>query len=82
MVQCDIDADGLTIYDLSTTDANFKSNDTNITKTTFGICSLTDAQNSSNAITNLTSFSNTSPNQVLYVKASSKYACSKIATVP
>lgn len=80
LIQCDIDADGLTIYDLSTTDANFKSNDTSITKTTWHL-SLTDAQNSTNAITNLTSFSNTSPNQVLYVKASSKYACSKIATV-
>ena len=80
LVQCDIDADGLTIYDLSTTDAYFKSNDTNITKTIWHL-SLTDAQNSSNAITNLTSFSNTSPNQVLYVKASSKYTCSKIATV-
>ena len=80
LVQCDIDADGLTIYDLSTTDANLKNNDANITKTTWH-SNLTDAQNSSNAITNLTSFSNTSPNQVLYVKASSKYACSKIATV-
>jgi gliding motility-associated-like protein len=80
LIQCDIDADGLTIYDLSTTDANFKSNDTSITKTTWHL-SLTDAQNSTNAITNLTSFSNTSPNQVLYVKASSKYACSKITTV-
>ena len=80
LVQCDIDADGLTIYDLSTTDANLKNNDVNITKTTWH-SNLTDAQNSTNAITNLTSFSNSSPNQVLYVKASSKYACSKIATV-
>ena len=80
MVQCDIDADGLTIYDLSTTDANLKNNDVNITKTTWH-SNLTDAQNSTNAITNLTSFSNSSPNQVLYVKASSKYGCSKIATV-
>lgn len=80
MVQCDIDADGLTIYDLSTTDANLKNNDVNITKTTWH-SNLTDAQNSTNAITNLMSFSNSSPNQVLYVKASSKYGCSKIATV-
>lgn len=80
LVQCDIDADGLTIYDLSTTDANLKNNDVNITKTTWH-SNLTDAQNSTNAITNLTSFSNSSPNQVLYVKASSKYGCSKIATV-
>jgi gliding motility-associated-like protein len=80
LVQCDIDADGLTIYDLSSTDANFKNRDTNITKTTWYL-NLTDAQNSTNAITNLTSFSNTSPDQVLYVKASSKYSCYKIATV-
>lgn len=80
VVQCDIDADGLTIYDLSPADASIKSNDTNITKTSW-YDNLTDAQNSTNAITNVTSFSNTSPNQVLYVKASSKYGCSKIATV-
>lgn len=80
VVQCDIDADGLTIYDLSSTDANIKSNDANITKTTWHL-TLIEAQNSTNAITNLTSFSNTSPNQILYVKASSKYDCSKIATV-
>lgn len=80
VVQCDIDADGLTTYDLSTTDANLKNNDVNITKTTWH-SNLTDAQNATNAITNLTSFSNSSPNQVLYVKASSKYGCSKITTV-
>ena len=80
MVQCDIDADGLTTYDLSTTDANLKSNDPNIIKTTWHI-NLTDAQNSTNGITNLTSFSNTSPDQILYVKASSTYSCSKIATI-
>ncbi|OAZ04385.1 T9SS type B sorting domain-containing protein [Flavobacterium succinicans] len=80
LVQCDIDADGLTTFDLSTTDANIKSNDANITKTSW-YSNLTDAQNSTNAIPNLTSFNNTSPNQVLYIKASSTYECSKIATV-
>ena len=80
VVQCDIDADGLTTYDLSTSDSNLKNNDVNITKTTWH-SNLTDAQNATNAITNLTNFSNSSPNQVLYVKASSKYGCSKIATV-
>ncbi|MEM0575769.1 choice-of-anchor L domain-containing protein [Flavobacterium polysaccharolyticum] len=80
LVQCDIDADGLTSYDLSTIDANLKSNDANITKTTWHD-NLIDAQNSTNGIANLTSFSNTSPNQILYVRASSKYGCYKIATV-
>ncbi|MGL2993964.1 choice-of-anchor L domain-containing protein [Flavobacterium sp. TSSA_36] len=80
LVQCDIDTDGLTTFDLNITDANLKSNDSNITTTTWHL-SFSEAQNSTNGITSLTNFNNTSPNQVLYVKASSKYGCSKIATV-
>lgn len=80
ILQCDIDTDGLTTYDLQTFDTALKNIDTKIAKTNWFL-NLMDAQNNSNALKNLAAFNNTSIDQVLYVKATSIYGCTKIATV-
>ncbi|MGL5111370.1 MAG: choice-of-anchor L domain-containing protein, partial [Flavobacterium sp.] len=80
IIQCDVDGDGLTEYDLATFDAQIKNNDSNSIKTTWH-SSLTDAQNDTNPIALSATFSNTSLDQKLYVKAASAFGCSKIATI-
>lgn len=80
IIQCDVDGDGLTEYNLTILDKQLKNTDLNITKTTWHE-SLAEAENDTNPIAIATLFSNTKPNQILYAKAFSKYDCSKIASI-
>ncbi len=76
--QCDSDTDGLSTFNL------FNSR----TKITFATepealefyLTLADAQNNSNAISNPQSFTNTQPNQEIFVKATNSNDCSAITS--
>jgi len=80
LVQCDADANGLTIYNLSRAVQNIISDDQTLSVTGFFL-TQTDAENEANPITNSNNFSNSTPNQVVYARVESSLGCGNTAQI-
>ncbi|PZR11664.1 MAG: hypothetical protein DI539_20520 [Flavobacterium psychrophilum] len=79
LIQCDEDNDGLTIYNLDLAYDLITNNDTSLYVNYF--LSLTDAQTSSNPITNINAFENSTPGQTIYAQVMTPYSCFSISTL-
>lgn len=87
LVQCDIDTDGFTTFNLTKADALIKNNDPKVTVVYYE--SLSDAEAKLNPILNPTNYTNTQhidalpangvDQQILYARVENKYGCSKYA---
>jgi gliding motility-associated-like protein len=87
LVQCDIDADGYTSFNLTKADALIKNNDPKVTVVYYE--SFSDAQAELNPITNPANYTNTQhinalpvngiDQQILYARVENKYGCTKYA---
>ena len=78
--QCDDDADGITIFDLTKVDAIVKNNIPNLSAVVY-YNSLADAKAKLNPITNATSFTNTGTNQSVFARVTNTLGCESFATV-
>lgn len=79
LLQCDIDADGNAVFDLTKVDAIVKNNVSNLSPVVY-YQSLANAQGQNNPITNPTSFSNTIATQV-FARVTNMYGCVNYAKV-
>lgn len=79
LIQCDDDNDGLTTYNLDLAYPLVTNNDSSLYVQYF--MSLTDAQTSTNPITNITSFHNSTPEQTIYAQVMTPYSCYSISTI-
>lgn len=77
--QCDIDTDGISIFNLTKVDAIVKNNDSSLGNVVY-YNSLTDAQGQINPIANPTSFTSTTANQVI-ARVTNTYGCANYAEV-
>jgi gliding motility-associated-like protein len=75
LIECDIDQDGQTLYNLFNAEQDITNNNPNLISTFFN--SLNDATLNINEITNPTSF--TSPPQIIYARIVNLYGCFSIA---
>lgn len=78
--QCDDDADGITIFNLTKVDAIVKNNIPNLSAVVY-YNSLADAKAKLNPITNTTSFTNTGTNQSVFARVTNALGCESFATV-
>ncbi|WP_100843798.1 T9SS type B sorting domain-containing protein [Flavobacterium sp. 5] len=74
LYQCDADADGISIFDLTKMDNLIKNNDLKLTKLVY-YTSLANAQGEISPILNPNSFKNTTVNQTLYARVSNEFDC-------
>ncbi|MCV9930104.1 T9SS type B sorting domain-containing protein [Flavobacterium sp. LS1R49] len=79
IVQCDIDSDGFTSYNLTKADAIIKNNDTTLKDVVY-YESQSDAEAKLNPITNPKSYTNKQQHQqTLYARVENQYGCAKYA---
>jgi gliding motility-associated-like protein len=78
--QCDDDADGITIFDLTKVDAIVKNNIPNLSAVVY-YNSLADAKAKLNPITNATSFTNTGTNQTVFARVTNALGCENFAEI-
>ena len=78
LVECDLNQDGLTTYNLFDAEADLTNNNTSIVITDFFLTEL-DALNNTNSITSAISFENTIPNQIVYARIINPANCVSIA---
>jgi gliding motility-associated-like protein len=78
LVQCDIDSDGFTIFNLTKSDAIIKNNDPTL-KDVIYYETLSDAQAKLNPIINPEKYTNKPLPQTLYARVENKYGCPKYA---
>ncbi|WP_281322440.1 T9SS type B sorting domain-containing protein [Flavobacterium aestivum] len=78
LVQCDDNADGISIFDLTKVESIIKNNDPKLIKLTY-YKTLAEAQGEINPILNPSNYSNTAPNEVLYAKVSNAFGCADYA---
>jgi gliding motility-associated-like protein len=78
LLQCDVDADGLSLFNLNRSIADLTGENQNLTVSDFFL-SLLDAQNNQNPISNPDNFSNTVTNQQLFARIQSQFGCISIA---
>ncbi|WP_114753338.1 T9SS type B sorting domain-containing protein [Flavobacterium glaciei] len=80
LTQCDIDNDGISIFNLTKVDAIVKNNASNLSAVVY-YESLVDAVAKNNPITNPTSYSNKFNNQSLFARVSNSFNCANYAEV-
>ncbi|MDT8415198.1 MAG: choice-of-anchor L domain-containing protein [Flavobacteriaceae bacterium] len=78
LLQCDVDTDGRTLFNLNQAVADLTGENQNLSVTDFFL-SLADAQNNVNPIPNPENFSNTEANQQLFARIQSPFGCVSIA---
>lgn len=78
LTECDLNQDGLTIYNLFDAENDLTNNDTNLTVFNF-YYTQADALANTNAITNPTSFENTMPLQTVFARVVNSANCFDIA---
>lgn len=78
LFQCDNDTDGFTTFDLTLIETNLNNSNSNVENITY-FKSISDAQNNLNPISNTSNYTNSIPNEVLYIKLKTIFGCSKIA---
>lgn len=74
LIQCDLDEDGKSIFDLTQADSEIKNNNSNLSDLSY-YESLTDAKANINPILNTTNYINQTNPQVLIAKAKNSYNC-------
>lgn len=74
LIQCDIDEDGKSFFDLTQADLEIKNSNSGLSDITY-YENLTDAQTDSNPILNPTNYTNLSNPQTLIAKATNAYNC-------
>jgi len=79
-VQCDIDTDGITIFNLTKADATVKSNAGNLSAVVY-FETLADAKAKINPIINATTYSNKVINQSVFARVSNSFNCANYAEV-
>ncbi|MFV8269802.1 choice-of-anchor L domain-containing protein [Flavobacterium sp. GT2N3] len=80
LVQCDIDTDGISIFNLTKADATVKSNASNLSAVVY-YETLADAKAKINPITNSTTYSNKVINQSVFARVSNSFNCANYAEV-
>ncbi|GLB53548.1 T9SS C-terminal target domain-containing protein [Neptunitalea chrysea] len=80
LTECDLDGNGLTVYNLTGNDQTLLNNDQNLTITGYYL-NETNALNGNGAIANPDTFYNTQPNQTIYVGVSNNYGCVSTAHI-
>lgn len=75
LIQCDIDEDGKSFFDLTQADAEIKNNNSDLSNVSY-YENLADAQTDTNPILNNTNYTNKSNPQVLIAKVTNSYNCS------
>jgi gliding motility-associated-like protein len=80
LLQCDPDNNGITQFNLNLAGELAQNNDPNLQPIGY-YTTLQNAQNNTNAIANPQSYTNTSPNQDIYVALQNPYGCNIIAKV-
>lgn len=78
LFQCDDDGDGISIFDLTKVESIIKNNDPKLIKLVY-YKTLAEAQGEVNPILNPSSYSNTTPNEVLYARVSNAFSCTDYA---
>ncbi|MFD2541129.1 choice-of-anchor L domain-containing protein [Lacinutrix gracilariae] len=79
LVACDSNQDGITTYNLQDAEQDIISSGSNLVIDFYN--SLLDAQQEANAITNVTSFENTTAMQIIYARVRNEFGCYAIAEV-
>jgi gliding motility-associated-like protein len=80
IVQCDDNADGISIFNFSKIENSIKNNAPAISVIGY-YETLTDAEAKTNLILNPDQYKNKTPNQIVYARLENQYGCSKIAEV-
>ncbi|NOY46920.1 MAG: T9SS type B sorting domain-containing protein, partial [Chlorobi bacterium] len=80
LFECDLDLDGLTLYNLFNAESGVTNNDSSIIITNFFL-TQTDAIQNINEINNSTSFQNTSTQQIVFARVENQSQCFSIAEV-
>ena len=82
IIECDPDADGLSIYNLTETHitSGITNNDNTLNVSDY-FMSFNDAVQNLNPINGALSFSNTIPNQILYARVENQYGCHSISEI-
>jgi gliding motility-associated-like protein len=78
LLQCDDNGDGISVFDLTKAANIITNNDPKLTKLVY-YKSLTDAQNEINPIQNPTAYTNSAANEILSVRVSNDFGCTKYA---
>lgn len=78
LVQCDVNGDGISIFDLTKMDTTIKNNVSGLSDVVY-YESLINAQNQTNPIQNSTSYKNTSLNQIVFARVSNSAGCPNYA---
>lgn len=79
LIQCDIDSDNSTIFDLTKVDAIIKNNDPKLSIVYYR--SLADAQAKLNPIADPKNYTNSLPTEIINARVENKYGCAKYATL-
>lgn len=79
LLQCDEDADGITLFNLNLAVGMITNNNAQLQVLFFP--SVEDANSGTNNITNLTAYQNTIANQRVYARVTNQYGCSSISIV-
>lgn len=79
LIQCDIDSDNSTTFDLTKVDAIIKNNDPNLSIVYYK--SLADAQAKLNPIADPKNYTNSLPTEIINARVENKYGCAKYATL-
>ena len=80
LTQCDIDNDGISIFNLTKVDAIVKNNASNLSAVVY-YETLIDAEAKTNPITNPTAYSNKFVNQSVFARVSNSFNCANYAEV-
>jgi gliding motility-associated-like protein len=80
LTQCDSDSDGLAIFNLAEANAAIIGSNSNTGPPKYFL-SFSEAVNVQNTLSNITTFQNTSPNQVIYARLENTFGCFAISEV-
>ncbi len=80
LIECDVNQDGLTYYNLFDAESSLTNNDSNLAIADF-FTSEDDARNNDNPITNPTNFQNTIPSQIIYARVINAANCFDIVSL-
>jgi gliding motility-associated-like protein len=78
--QCDANADGITVFDLTRADALVKNNAAGLSNIVY-YESLADAKGQRNPIANATNYQNKTANQIVFASTTNSYGCANYAKV-
>jgi gliding motility-associated-like protein len=80
LTQCESDSDGLAIFNLAEANAAIIGSNSNTGPPKYFL-SFSEAVNVQNTLSNITTFQNTSPNQVIYARLENTFGCFAISEV-